>query len=98
MRNLSVVAILLGISAACSNQPAAPAPLPTGSEPKAAASVPASPRLLLRRTRSRSHPGRPGRRRRRCGVKIQLREQMKRFHGIAFSCFSARGIDLALGW
>jgi hypothetical protein len=43
MRNLSVVAILLGISVACSNQPAAPVPPPTGTEPKAAAGVPASP-------------------------------------------------------
>ena len=43
MRNLSVVAILLGISAACSNPAAPPAPPPTGTEPKAAASVPASP-------------------------------------------------------
>ena len=42
MRNLSVVAIILGISAACSNQPAPPAPPPTGTEPKAAANVPAS--------------------------------------------------------
>jgi hypothetical protein len=42
MRNLSVMAILLGISAACSNQPAAPVPPPTGTEPKAAASVPAN--------------------------------------------------------
>ena len=43
MRHLSVVAIFLGISAACSNQPAAPVPPPTGTEPKVAASVPASP-------------------------------------------------------
>ena len=43
MRNLSVVAILLGISAACSNQPAPPARPPTGTEPKAATSVSASP-------------------------------------------------------
>jgi hypothetical protein len=41
MRNLSVVAILLGISVACSNQPAATVPPPTEATP--AASVPASP-------------------------------------------------------
>jgi hypothetical protein len=44
MRNLSVVAILLGISAACTNQPAATVPLPTKeTDSKPAASVPASP-------------------------------------------------------
>jgi hypothetical protein len=43
MRNLSVVAILLGISVACSNQPAATVPPPTGTESKPAANVPASP-------------------------------------------------------
>jgi len=42
MRNLSVVAILLGISAACSNQPAATALPPTETDSKPAASVPAS--------------------------------------------------------
>jgi hypothetical protein len=43
MRNLSVVAILLGISAACANQPAATVPPPTETDSKPAASVPASP-------------------------------------------------------
>lgn len=43
MRNLSVVAILLGISAACSNQPTATGPPPAGTESKPAAGVPASP-------------------------------------------------------
>ena len=43
MRNLSVVAILLGISVACSNQPAATVPPPTGTDAKPAASAPASP-------------------------------------------------------
>jgi hypothetical protein len=43
MRNLSVAAILLGISVACSNQPVATVPPPTGTESKPAASVPASP-------------------------------------------------------
>ncbi len=43
MRNLSVVAILLGVSVACSNQPAATVPPPTETEAKPAASVPASP-------------------------------------------------------
>jgi hypothetical protein len=43
MRNLSVVAILLGISGACSNHPEATVPPPTGTESKPAASVPASP-------------------------------------------------------
>jgi hypothetical protein len=43
MRNLSVVAILLGISVACSNKPAATVPPPTGTNSKPAATVPASP-------------------------------------------------------
>jgi hypothetical protein len=43
MRDLSVVAILLGISAACSNQPTAIAPPPTGTESKPATGVPARP-------------------------------------------------------
>jgi hypothetical protein len=43
MRNLSVVAILLGISAACANQPAATAPPPAEPDSKPAAGVPASP-------------------------------------------------------
>jgi hypothetical protein len=43
MGNLSVVAILLGISAACSNQPAAIVPPPAEQDSKPAASVPASP-------------------------------------------------------
>ena len=43
MRNLSVVAILLGISVACSNQPAATVPPPTGTESQPAASGSASP-------------------------------------------------------
>ena len=42
MRKLSIVTILLGISAACSNQPVVPVSPPTGTEPRAAASVPAS--------------------------------------------------------
>ena len=41
MRNLSVVAMLLGISAACSNQPTATAPPPTEADSKPAASAPA---------------------------------------------------------
>jgi len=41
MRNLSVVAILIGVSVACSNQPAATVPPPTDAKP--AASAPASP-------------------------------------------------------
>ena len=40
MRNLSVVAILLGISAACSHQPAATVPPPTEADSKPAASTP----------------------------------------------------------
>ena len=40
MRKLSVVAILLGISVACSNQPAATVPPSTDAKP--AASIPAS--------------------------------------------------------
>jgi hypothetical protein len=43
MRNLSVVAILLGISVACSNHSEETVPPPTGTESKPAASVPASP-------------------------------------------------------
>jgi hypothetical protein len=43
MRNLSVAATLLGISAACSSQPAATALPSTETESKPAASVPASP-------------------------------------------------------
>jgi hypothetical protein len=43
MRNLSVVAILLGISVACSNKPAPIAPPAAGTESKPGASVPASP-------------------------------------------------------
>jgi hypothetical protein len=44
MRNLSVVAILLSISVACSNEPAATGPPSTGPESKPAAGVlPASP-------------------------------------------------------
>jgi hypothetical protein len=43
MRDLSVVAILLGISAACSNQPTANVPPPTETESKPATGVPASP-------------------------------------------------------
>ena len=48
MRDLSVVAMLLGISAACSNQPTATAPSPTEADSKPAASsapahAPASP-------------------------------------------------------
>jgi hypothetical protein len=47
MRNLSVVAILLGISAACSNRSAATVPPPTGTDAKPAASAPGRPRLVL---------------------------------------------------
>jgi hypothetical protein len=43
MRSLSAVAFLLGISAACSSQPAGTGPPPTGAESKPAAGVPASP-------------------------------------------------------
>jgi hypothetical protein len=43
MRNLSVAAILLAISVACSHQPAATVPPPTGTGSKAADGVPASP-------------------------------------------------------
>jgi hypothetical protein len=43
MRHLSVVAILFAISVACSHQPAAIVPPPTGANSKAADSVPASP-------------------------------------------------------
>jgi|HubBroStandDraft_6_1064221.scaffolds.fasta_scaffold84077_6 hypothetical protein len=43
MRKLSIVAILLGISAACSNQPTATVSPPTGMESKPATGVPASP-------------------------------------------------------
>jgi hypothetical protein len=43
MRHLSVVVILLAISVACSHQPAATVPPPTGTNSKAADSVPASP-------------------------------------------------------
>jgi hypothetical protein len=43
MRNLSVVAILLGLSAACANQPAATVPAPAETEAKPAAGVPARP-------------------------------------------------------
>jgi hypothetical protein len=72
MRNLSVVAILLGISVACSNQPAVPVPPPTGTESKSAAGVPASPTASTRRTRTRNRRGHLGLRLRRCGGKIQL--------------------------
>ena len=40
MRNHSVVAILLGISAACSHQPATTVPPPTEADSKPAASAP----------------------------------------------------------
>ena len=40
MRNLSVVAMLLGISAACSNQPATAVPPPAEADSKPAASTP----------------------------------------------------------
>jgi hypothetical protein len=43
MRKLSVVAILLGISAACSNQPTTTTSHPTEAQSKSAAGVPASP-------------------------------------------------------
>jgi hypothetical protein len=43
MRKLSVVAILLAISVACSQQPAATGSPPTGTSSKAADSVPAGP-------------------------------------------------------
>lgn len=43
MRNLSVVAFLLGISVACSNQPAATVPPPTGTGSQPAAGVPREP-------------------------------------------------------
>jgi hypothetical protein len=43
MKHLSVVAILLAISVACSQQPAATVPPPTGTDYKATDSVPASP-------------------------------------------------------
>jgi hypothetical protein len=43
MRNLSVVAILLGISVACSNQPATTGLPPAETDSKPAAGVPASP-------------------------------------------------------
>jgi hypothetical protein len=41
MRNLSVVAMLLGISAACSNQPAATVPPPAEADSQPAGSAPA---------------------------------------------------------
>ena len=43
MRHLSVVAIILAISVACSQQPAATVPSPAGTDYKATDSVPASP-------------------------------------------------------
>ena len=60
MRNLSVVAIFFGISAACSNPAAPPAPPPTGTEPKAAASVPASPTASTAPHPFTQSPGRQG--------------------------------------
>jgi hypothetical protein len=59
MRNLSVVASLLGISVACSNKPAPIAPPAAGTESKPAASVPLARRLPPHRTRTRIHLGRP---------------------------------------
>ena len=41
MRGLSVVAMLLGISAACSNQPAATVPPPAEADSKPAGNAPA---------------------------------------------------------
>ena len=43
MRSLSIMAILLSVSAACSNQFAAPAPPPPWADSKPAAGVPAKP-------------------------------------------------------
>jgi hypothetical protein len=43
MRSLSIMAVLLGVSAACSNQFAGPAPPPPWADTKPAAGVPATP-------------------------------------------------------
>jgi hypothetical protein len=63
MRNLSVVAMLLGISAACSNQPATTVSPPTEADSKPAAGAPPRDRRLPPHgPRSRSRRGRPGHR------------------------------------
>ena len=60
MRNLSVVAILLGISAACSNQPATTVPPPIEADSKPAASTPTrAPASTARHTFGQS-PWSPG--------------------------------------
>jgi hypothetical protein len=60
MRNLSVVAILLGISAACSNQPATTVPPPAEPDSKPAASTPTrAPASTARHTFGQS-PWSPG--------------------------------------
>jgi hypothetical protein len=46
MRHLSIVAIPLAISVACSQQPAATVPPPTGTDYKATDSTPASPTVF----------------------------------------------------
>src|SRR5450631_3046442 len=54
-----------------------------GQIPSRPPASPRAPRLPPCRARSRSHLGRLGLRLRRCGVKIQLREQTKGFPGSA---------------
>ncbi len=60
MRNLSVVAMLLGISAACTNQPVATAPRPAEADSKPAASAPASPTASTTRPPFAQSPWSPG--------------------------------------
>jgi hypothetical protein len=84
MRKLAVVAIVLSATAACSNQPTATVSPPTRTEAKSATGVLASPAAATAPHPSRSHPGLQGLSLRRCGVEIQLRTQMMRFHAIAF--------------
>ena len=60
MRNLSVVAMLLGISAACSNQPAATVPPPSETNSKPAAGAPANPTASPARPPFAQSPWSPG--------------------------------------
>ncbi len=59
MRDLSVVAMLIGISA-CSNQPAATVPPPAEADSKPAVSAPASPAASPTRPPFAQSPWSPG--------------------------------------
>jgi hypothetical protein len=59
MRDLSVVAMLIGISA-CSSQPAATAPPPASVDSKPATSAPASPTASTTRPPFSQSPWSPG--------------------------------------